>query len=156
LFEMALHSLEFRPVGPETARVRVELHTRRARCFDALGQWAPEVRELETALQHLDAELIERRCELLVALARARFLLLDVGSVEQHATEALQLAERLERSDLAANAIAWLARCRQAEGDLGAAIGMDRQAMSRAPAVVTAAHMLGPLTLYLAGRSAEA
>ena len=76
--------------------------------------------------------------------------------MEQHATEALQLAEQLQRSDLAADAIAWLARCRQANGDLGAAIEMDRMAMARAPGVATAAHMLGPLTLYLAGRSTEA
>ena len=66
------------------------------------------------------------------ALARAWFLLLDVRPVEQHATEALQLAEQLQRSDLAADAIAWLARCRQANGDLGAAIEMDRMAMARA------------------------
>jgi len=76
--------------------------------------------------------------------------------VEQYATEALQLAERLQRSDLAANAIAWLARCRQANGNLGAATDMDRRAMSRAPGVITAAHTMDPLTLYLAGRSTEA
>src|SRR5262249_40078738 len=62
----------------------------------------------------------------------------------------------LQRADLAANAMAWLARCRQADGDLHAAIDMDRRAVSRAPAVPTAVHMLGPLTLYLAGRSTEA
>ena len=156
LFEMALHSLEFKPAGRETARVRVELHTRRARCFDALGQWAPAVRELEAAIGHLSPEQIERRCELVLALARAWFLLLDVRPVEQYATEALQLAERLQRSDLAANAIGWLARCRQADGNLAAAIDMDRKAMSRAPGAATAAYMLGPLTLYLAGRSTEA
>ena len=76
--------------------------------------------------------------------------------MEQYPAEALQLAERVQRSDLAANAIAWLARCRQANGDLAAAIEMDRTAMARAPDVATAAHMLGPLTLYLAGRSMEA
>lgn len=156
LFDMALHSLEFRPAGPDTERLRVDLHTRRARSFDALGQWALEIRELDAALQHLDPQQIERRCELLLALARAWFLLLDVRPVEQYATEALQLAERLQRSDLAANAIAWLARCRQANGDLDAAIDMDRRAMSRAPHVMTAVHMMGPLTLYLAGRSTEA
>jgi tetratricopeptide (TPR) repeat protein len=132
------------------------LHARRARSFDALGLWMLEVHELEGALHHLDAQQIERRCECVLALARAWFLLLDVRPVEQHATEALQLAEQLQRSDLAADAIAWLARCRQANGDLGAAIEMDRMAMARAPGVATAAHMLGPLTLYLAGRSTEA
>jgi predicted ATPase len=156
LFDLALHSLEFRPSGPETERLRVDLHTRRARCFDALGQWTREVRELETALEHLDSQRLEERCELLLAVSRAAFLLLDVRPVEHHANEALQLAERLGRSDLAANAIAWLARCMQANGDLGTAIDMDRQAAARAPGVMTAAHMMGPLTLYLAGRSTEA
>ncbi len=92
----------------------------------------------------------------MLALARAWFLLLDLRPVEQYATEALQLAEQLQRADLAANALAWLARCRQANGDLGAAIDIDRRSMSRAPGVVTAAHTMGPLTLYLAGRSPEA
>ncbi len=156
LFDLALHSLELRPAGPETELRRVDLHTRRASSFGALGQWTLEVRELEAALHHLDTQQIERRCELALGLARAWFLLLDTGPVEQYATEALQLAERLQRADLAANAIAWLARCRQAAGDLGAAIDMDRRAMSRAPGVTTAAHTMGALTLYLAGRSMEA
>jgi hypothetical protein len=156
LFDIALHSLEFGPEGRDTERLRVDLHARRARSFEALGQWRLEVRELDAALHHLDPQQIERRCELVLALARAWFLLLDVRPVEQYATEALQLAERLQRSDLAANAMAWLARCRQANGDLGAAIEMDRRSMSRAPDVVTAAHIMGPLTLYLAGRSTQA
>ena len=156
LFDVALHSLKFRPPGRDTERLRVDLHTRRARSFDALGQWRLEVSELEAALHHLDPEQMDRRCELVLALARAWFLLVDVHPVEQYATEALELAERLQRSDLAANAMAWLARCRQANGDLGAAIDMDRRSMSRAPGSVTAAHIMGPLTLYLAGRSREA
>jgi len=156
LFDIALQSLEFRAAGAETAALSVDLHARRARGFDALGQWASEVRELEAALNHLDPQHVDRRCEFLLALARASFLLLDVRPVEQYATEALQLAERSQRSDLAANAIAWLARCRQATGDLAAAIAMDRTAIAKAPGVPTAAHMLGPLTLYLAGRSTEA
>jgi len=156
LFDMALHSLELKPTGPDARQLRVDLHTRRAHSFDALGQWTLEIRELEAALRHLDPQQVERRCELVLALARAWFLLLDVRPVEQYAAEALQLAERLQRSDLAANAMGWLARCQQAKGDLKAAIDMDRLAMARAPGVVTAAHVLGPLTLYLAGRSTDA
>jgi DNA-binding winged helix-turn-helix (wHTH) protein/tetratricopeptide (TPR) repeat protein len=156
LFDMALQSLEFTQADCDTAPVRVDLHARRARSFDALGQWAAEVRELQNALRHLDPAQIERRCEFMLELARASFLLLDVRPVKEYATEALQLAERVQRADLAANAIAWLARCRQVDGDLGGAIEMDRRAMARAPGVTTAAHMLGPLTLYLAGRSTEA
>jgi DNA-binding winged helix-turn-helix (wHTH) protein/tetratricopeptide (TPR) repeat protein len=156
LFELALQSLEFMPAGPDTTRLRVDLHRRRARSYDALGQWALEVRELETASHHLESDQTEQQCELVLALARASFLLLDARPVERYASEGLQLADRVHRSDLGANAIAWLARCRQANGDLGAAIEMDRMAMARAPGVITAAHMLGPLTLYLAGRSREA
>jgi DNA-binding winged helix-turn-helix (wHTH) protein/tetratricopeptide (TPR) repeat protein len=155
-FEMALQSLDVRPASPDTGRLRVDLHARRARSFDALGEWKREIRELDAALRHLDPQQAERRCELVLALARAWFLLLDIRPVEQYATEALQLADRLERADLAANAIAWLARCRQANGDLAGAIDMDRRALSRAPGVTTAAHIMGPLTLYLAGRSTEA
>jgi len=156
LFALAFHCLEFLPEGPETARLRVDLHTRRAHSFEALGEWRMEVGDLEAALDNLDPEQIGRRCEIVLALARAWFLLLDVGPVERYATEALQLAERLQRSDLAANAIAWLARCRQADGELAAAIEMDQRSMSRAPGVATAAHIMGPLTLYLAGRSTPA
>jgi len=156
LFDMALQSLEFGPADARTAQVRVDLHTRRARSFDALGQWAAEVRELNAAIDHLDPDRIEQRCELELALARASFLLLDIRPVEQYATEALQLAERLQRSDLAANAVAWLARCRQANGDLAATIDMDRIAMARAPRTAAVAQMMGPLTLYLAGQSKDA
>src|SRR5262249_11725645 len=108
------------------------------------------------ALDHLSPEQVEQRCEIVLALARALFLLLDVRPVERYATEGLRLAEQLQRPDLAANALAWLARCRQAAGDLGAAIDLDHRSMSRAPGVVTAAHVMGPLSLYLAGQSTQA
>lgn len=156
LFAMALHSLELKPAGPEIERLRVELHARRARSFDALGEWTMESRELDTALRHLDPEQGERRCELMLALARSLFLLFDIRPVEQWATEAMQLAERLNRPDLRAHALAWLARCQQAKGNLDAAIALDRQTLALAPGVTTATHMLGPLSLYLAGRSSEA
>lgn len=156
LFEIALQSLEFRPEDSETGRLRVGLHTRRARSFEALGQWKLAVSDLAAAIENLDSQEMERRCELLLALARAGFLLLDVRPVERYATQALQLAERLQRPDFAAEAMGWLARCRQASGDLGAAIEMDRRSMERAPGKLTAAHILGPLTLYLAGQSARA
>jgi DNA-binding winged helix-turn-helix (wHTH) protein/tetratricopeptide (TPR) repeat protein len=156
LFDIALRALDFRTTDTETSRLRVDLHSRRARCFDAVNQWALEVRELQAAIGQLAPDQKERRCELTLAMARASFLLLDVGTVEEHASEALRLAEQLQRRDLGANAIGWLARCRQAYGDLRGAIDMDRTAISRAPGLVTAAYMLGPLTLYLAGRSTEA
>ena len=60
---MALHSLEFKPAGPDTDRLRVDLHTRRARSFDALGLWMLEVHELEARASSSGSQQIERRCE---------------------------------------------------------------------------------------------
>jgi tetratricopeptide (TPR) repeat protein len=156
LFGMALQSLELKAAGPEVDRFRLELHARRARSFDALGEWTMEARELDAALKCLEAGDSERRCELMLALARALFLLFDIRPVEMWAGEALQLAERLNRPDLQAHAVAWLARTQQAKGDLHGAVELDRKGLALAPRVTTATHMLGPLTLYLAGRSLEA
>jgi DNA-binding winged helix-turn-helix (wHTH) protein/tetratricopeptide (TPR) repeat protein len=155
LFELALQSLD-RAAAPDLDERRVDLHVRRARAFDALGQWTLEVGELEAALRHLHPSQVERRCTLLLDLARAVFLLLDVRPVERYAADALRLAEELGRADLAASALAWIARCRQAAGDLSAAIELDRSVLARTSTVATATHMLGPLTLYLAGRSTSA
>lgn len=109
---------------------------RRARAFGALGLWALEVRGLELAASHLAAGEWERRCEL--ALALAGFLLLDIPSVRRHASDALRLAGQIERPDLEAKATAWLARCEQADGNIAAALDMDRVVVARAPGVVTA------------------
>lgn len=100
--------------------------------------------------------LLERRCELLLELGGAWFFLLDTRLVVAPlATEALELAERVHRPDLAANAIGWLARCRQAEGDLGGAIELEADSIARAGRAATVSHVMGPLTLYLAGRATE-
>ena len=48
LFGMALMSLEFKPTGHRMPTpAQVDLHTRRARPFEALGEWALEARELD-------------------------------------------------------------------------------------------------------------
>ena len=154
-YDMALQSLEFKMAGPEAEARRLELHARRARAFGALAQWASEKQELEQALRYLDPQQIERRCELVLELTAASFWLLDIPSVERLAPEALELAEQVHRSDLAANAIAWLARSRSAHGDLGGAIEMDRAAIARAGGARTIAHAMQPLNLYLAGRATE-
>lgn len=156
LYGMALHSLDLKPRSPDVDRLHVELRTRRAHAFDAVNDWTMEAREIDAAFEHLDPAEEERRCELTLALARTHFLLFDLGVVERCATEALDLAERLDCADLQAQAVAWLARYQQAIGDIERAIEMDRRTMMLAPGVTTATHWLGPLTLYLAGRSPEA
>jgi hypothetical protein len=126
LYDMALQSLDLKSASAEADVRRIDLHTRRARAFGALAQWAAEKPDLEQALRHLDSQQIERRAELLVELAAASFWLLDLPAVERLAPEALDLAERVQRSDLAANAMAWLAHARNGHGDLPGGIEMGR------------------------------
>jgi tetratricopeptide (TPR) repeat protein len=126
LYEGALQALEFMPPGRDTAGRRVELHARRASAFAALALWVDQKREIDQALEYLDPQQVERRCELLLELGSAWFFLLDIREVEPLAMEALELAERVHRADLAANAIAWLARCQSSTGNVGAAIETER------------------------------
>jgi tetratricopeptide (TPR) repeat protein len=154
LYDMALQALDFKPAGAEAASRRADLHMRRARAFGALAQWALQKREVEQALQYLDEQQIVRRAELNLELAEASFFLLDIPSMERAATEALHLSERAGRPDMAADAIGWLGRERQARGDLSGAIERDRTAMTRGHARVVLMH--APLTLYLAGETTEA
>jgi tetratricopeptide (TPR) repeat protein len=84
------------------------------------------------------------------------FYLLDIPGVRRFASDGLELAERVQRSDLAADAMGWLARCLQAEGELDRAIDMDRAAIDKGPGRKGVAMMHAPLSLYLAGRATEA
>ena len=154
-YDMALQSLEFKAPGPENEPLRCELHARRASAFGALAQWPLQKVEIERALQHLDPLKIERRCELVEKMVGALFFSLDIRSVERLAPEALALAEQVQRSDLAANAIAWLARARSASGDLRGSIEMDSAAIARAAGASTFAHAMQPLSLYLTSRTTE-
>jgi tetratricopeptide (TPR) repeat protein len=157
-YEMALQSLEFADASAELDARRLDLHTRRARAFGALAQWALERTELQHALPYIQPEQIERRCQILLELATASFMLFDMSSTEQLATEALELAERVQRPVLAADAMALLATYRQAQGDLSGAIEMHRSARARAGGIYTVALSMthSTLTLYLAGRAGEA
>jgi DNA-binding winged helix-turn-helix (wHTH) protein len=154
-YDMALQSLEFKPPGSENEALRCELHARRANAFGALAQWPLQKVEIERALKHLDPLKIERRCELLEKMVGALFFSLDIRSAERLAPEALALAEQVQRSDLAANAIAWLARGRSASGDLRGSIQMDSTAIARAGSRRTIAHAMQPLSLYLTAQTTD-
>jgi tetratricopeptide (TPR) repeat protein len=156
LYDIALQALEFKTAGPEAERRHVDLHARRARAFGALGQWALQKREVEEALRYLNAQQIDRRAELCLELAEASMFLLDIPSLQKSATEALNLSERLDRPDIAADAMGWLARGRQSDGDLSGAIELDRSAMAKGKGIKEVALVNGVLTLYLAGETGEA
>jgi tetratricopeptide (TPR) repeat protein len=66
-------------------------------------------------------------------------------------TDALGLAEQVARHDLAAEALGWLGRAEQADGNLEAAMEVDRRAFAVPGVAITGALVYAPLTLYLAG-----
>ncbi len=154
-YDMALHALEAsdRLVGDGR---RIDLHTRRARAFGALAMWAAEQREAGLALELLPPDQHGRQAELVLMLADTSFYLLDIPGVRRFATEALELAERTGQEDLVADALGWIGRCQQADGDLGGAVETDRAALARGGGRKGVALHHGPLTLYLAGRTSEA
>jgi len=155
MYDLALQSIEFAS-GPDLVARRVDLHISRARAFGSLGQWAAEKDDALRALASIEPGDVERRAELVLMVADASFYLLDNASVNRYAAEALELARKVNRNDLAADAMGWLGRSLQAKGDLAAAIDMDNQAVALGKARRGVALMHGPLTLYLAGHSFEA
>ena len=155
LYDMALQSLELKAPSVGTHVRRVDLHTRRARAFGALAQWAAAKPDLEQALRYLDHQQREQRAELLLELTAASFWLLDLPSVERFGSEALDLAGQVHRSDLAANAMGWLGHARSGHGDLTGANEMQSAAIARAGGARTIAHAMHPLNLYLAGRAID-
>ena len=100
--------------------------------------------DLEQALAYLDRQQREQRSELLLELTAASFWLLDLPSVERLASEALDLAEQVHRSDLAANAMGWLAHARSGHGDLVGAIEMNSAAIVRAGGARTVTYCDAP------------
>src|SRR5688572_11693198 len=155
-YDLALSALDSLPAGPDIERQRVALHRRRGWAFSNLGQWAQQRAALAKALAHLSADALEERCEMLAELSQACFWLFDIPALERSATEALQLAERTGRQDLAANSLGWLARCRQAGGDLIEVIEADRATIARFGAAAKVSHGFGGAALYWAGRGSEA
>jgi tetratricopeptide (TPR) repeat protein/predicted Ser/Thr protein kinase len=155
MYDLALQSVEFAD-APDLVARRVDLHIRRARAFGSLGQWAAEKEDALRALEWLDPDDLERRAELVLMVADASFYLLDNASVNRYAAEALDLSRKVNRNDLAADAMGWLGRSLQAKGELAAAIDMDNQAFALGTPRRGIALMHGPLTLYLAGQLLEA
>jgi tetratricopeptide (TPR) repeat protein len=156
LYAMALTSLELKEPDRDAAARRVDLHAARARAFGELGQWSLQKPEIEQALQHLEPQMIERRCELILELASALVWLNSLHEGRQLCREALELAERLERSDLAANAMGWLGVQQQLDGDLLGASDTHRRAIARGATAAAASFSFGPQVLYLAGKTPEA
>ena len=151
-YDLALLATNAQPAGATLERQLVSLQRRRGRAFGNLGQWAQQRAALEEALAHLEAEAADERCEILSELSQACFWLFDIPSLERASSEALGLAERLGREDVAANSMGWLARCRQAGGGVLDAIETDRVTIARFGSLAQVSHSIGSAALYWAGR----
>jgi len=155
-FEMALRAMDLVEQHADASARRYELHLKRGRSFYTVGQWAAAKNAFEAAISLLGPAEEARRCELLVRLAETAFWLLDVAAIRKFAGEAQALAVRAGRDDLWADAQAWMASAVVSDGDVVAAIGMDRQALARAGGIRSFGLARAPLTLYWAGLADEA
>ncbi len=155
-YGMALDTLGLLPPGPIADGQRIELHTLRGRSLFQAGQWAVAKTEFEAALSLLDGGQAAKRCELLIRLAEASFWLMDVPALRKFASEAELLSDLAGRDDLWAEARAWMASAKVAEGDVLGGIDVDRQTLARAGGIRSFGLARVPLTLYWAGHTAEA
>ncbi len=112
--------------------------------------------EFEEALSFLDPFEEVKRCELLVNLAEASFWLMDVHALRRFASQAQLLADRIGRDDLWADALAWMASAKVADGDVLGGIETDRQTLARVGGIRSFGLARVPLTLYWAGQTFEA
>ena len=111
--------------------------------------------EFEAALALVDDDRI-RRAEVLIELSKCTFWSLDVAAVRRYSDEALTLAESLGRDDLVAETMAWFAGVMNAEGDVPAAVEMDRRAMARVGGPKTFGLARAVISLYHLGLTDEA
>lgn len=155
-YETALRAMDAGRSGADGTARRFDLHVKRGRSFFMVGQWASAKNAFEAAVNLLDPAEHEKRSELLVRLAETAFWLMDISAVRNFAGEAQTLADRVGRDDLWAEAQAWQASATVSDGDVPAAIEMDRTAIARAGGIRSFGLARTPLTLYWAGRSGEA
>jgi tetratricopeptide (TPR) repeat protein len=108
-----------------------ELHARRSQAFNAVALWSDAAGELEAALAGLTPEQAEQRAFILVEQAKTGYF---VGSPDArgYATEALEMAERIGRDDLAARAMSELAMADASDGLIQESQPQFEQAFARA------------------------
>jgi tetratricopeptide (TPR) repeat protein len=155
-YEMALRAMDLVSADREGHRRRFDLHVKRGRSFFRVGQWTSAKSAFEAASSLLDPGEDEKRCELLVSLAETSFWLMDIPALRRYATEGQRLADRIGRDDLWADALAWVASAKVADGDVLGGVQTDREALARVGGIRSFALARVPLTLYWAGRLREA
>jgi class 3 adenylate cyclase/transcriptional regulator with XRE-family HTH domain/tetratricopeptide (TPR) repeat protein len=136
-----------------------DLHAQRGKAFVNVGMWAEARPELEAALVELPQENNEQRALVLIDLSTVSFWTLDIPSLRRYSTEAMTLAEALNRDDIVAGAMGVLAQAYSSDGELQAVVSLAEQALMRAGdkpiAAVAAGVGIRGLTFYWLGRFDE-
>jgi tetratricopeptide (TPR) repeat protein/transcriptional regulator with XRE-family HTH domain len=113
-------------------QVALDLRIRRGNALWGASLWAEAKAELIGVLANLSAEQNTLRTEVLTTLAEVHHWLLDVPGTRREAREALHLAERIGRDDLAARAMTALALAESSDGQTQASLEYVLQAIVRA------------------------
>ncbi len=106
------------------------LQAKRGKAFRAVAMWREASHELELALAGLTSEQVEQRIQVLIDLTEVRFWLFDTPGTRRYASEALKLAERVGRDDLAASAMCALALAYISEGAVQASLDHYQRAFA--------------------------
>jgi tetratricopeptide (TPR) repeat protein/transcriptional regulator with XRE-family HTH domain len=137
-----------------------ELRVQRGVVCEALAMWVEADRELTSALSGLEEISPEAQAELLVTLAEVRHWRLDTTATRQYAAQAVEVAERIGRSDLVARALSALAIGDSSVGDIQASLTNFEAAFKRAGsehlAQVSSGLEVNGLIYYWLGRYDEA
>jgi class 3 adenylate cyclase/tetratricopeptide (TPR) repeat protein len=133
-----------------------DLRGKRGTALAHVGLWAEAMPDLEYALAKLPRESDELRAELLLELAGVHFWDLNAARMRVCAAEALPIAKKVGRSDLAAGAIGWLGAAQQVDGDSVAASQTFERALAAGDGFAYPSLANYPLNLYMRGCLKEA
>jgi class 3 adenylate cyclase/tetratricopeptide (TPR) repeat protein len=139
--------------------VIADLHHKRGRAFMGVGMWEDARPELEAALETLAPELNEKRVLILLDLAEVRYWAMNAIDLRRYSTEALAIAKKIGRDDLAVPAIAYLSGAESSDGNLQASEDLYQDALLKAGGKVHAILVVpsgSGLGAYWLGRSADA
>jgi tetratricopeptide (TPR) repeat protein len=156
-YALALDALPFSHTQTDVEDLRADLHARRGAALASIGNWPEAKAAFAAALEHVSPHRLELRAELLL---KWRWRTSGFWTLESCARllprRWIWPSERAARRDLTAEALGWLGRADQADGNVGAAIEIDRKAFKLTLGVVNGPLVHAPLTLYLAGRLPDA
>ncbi|HSH83275.1 MAG TPA: AAA family ATPase [Herpetosiphonaceae bacterium] len=137
-----------------------DMHARRGKAFVNVSMWADARPELEAALAELPRENMEQRALVLIDLATVAFWLPDIHSLRRYATEAMTLADAVNREDIVAGAIAVLTLAYSSDGESQTVVSMAEESLVRAGdqpiAAVTFGVAIRSLNFFWLGHFKEA